>query len=143
MQLINIREIQINRVKQSLTITDGEKHFCRLMNDQTSCLHGEKDTSIYIYSLIPNDTMELLVAYLQSFEPEDEGYPLIQDDIAELLTQFYDCEIIEMKEIEAIVQIHSIELNEHWDTWTGYFQEINKISFFKRKGLYEYSKNLM
>lgn len=143
MQLVNIRETQIKRVKQSLTITDGEKHFCRLMNDQTSCLHGEEDTSIYIYSHIPNDTMELLVAYLQSFEPEDEEYPLIQDDIAELLTKFYDCEIVDIKDNEAPVEIHSIELNEHWNTWTGYFHEINEISFLKRNGLYEYTQNLL
>lgn len=138
MQSRIIREAQINKVKQSLTITDGEVYICRLSNDQVSSLHGDEDTSIYILSHIPNDNMDLLVAYLQSLGAEvDEEFPLIQDDIAQLLTQFYNCEIIEMEQHEINVQIHSLELNEHWDTWTGYYVEINEMTLFKRDGLYE------
>lgn len=143
MQSRIIREAQINKVKQSLTITDGEVYICRLSNDQVSSLHGDEDTSIYILSHIPNDNMDLLVAYLQSLGAEvDEEFPLIQDDIAQLLTQFYNCEIIEMEQHEINVQIHSLELNEHWDTWTGYYVEINEMTLFKRDGLYEAIQSL-
>jgi hypothetical protein len=138
-----IREAQIKKVKQSLSITDGEIFMCRLSNDQVSSLHGDEDTSICILSHIPNETMDLLVAYLQSLGAEvDEEFPLIQDDIAQLLIQFYNCEIIEIDQVETAVQIHSLELNEHWDTWTGYYVEINEIPLFKRDGLYEAIQSL-
>lgn len=143
MQSRATRDAQIKNVKQSLSITDGEVYMCQISNDQVSSLLGDKDTSICIQSHIPNETMDLLVAYLQSMGAEvDEEFPLIQDDIAQLLTQFYDCEIVEMEQYETETQIHSLELNEHWDTWTGYYDKINEIKLFNRGGLYEAIQSL-
>jgi hypothetical protein len=136
MQSINIRDERIKNVKQSLSITDGEVHLYRIFHDAVSSLNGEKDTSVYIHSHIPEDTMNLLVAHLLFIGAEvDESFPLIQDDIAELLIQFYDCKVVE--EQAANAPMHSLELSELWNNWAGYHEEINEMDLFKREGLPE------
>ncbi|MFB8378099.1 hypothetical protein [Paenibacillus taichungensis] len=136
MQSTIIRDAHIKKVQQSLSITDGDIRIYRIYHDGVSSLDGDKDTSLYIYSHIPKDTMHLLVAHILFLGAEvDESFPLIQDDIAELLIQFYDCKVVE--EHAANAPMHALELSDLWNNWAGYHEEINEMDLFKREGLLE------
>lgn len=89
-------------------------------------------TPVIIKTTMNSDTVDLLVAYLQYKADEmKHAYSLHQSDMAELMAEHFDCEVID----QYSGRYYEIDLYENWEYWCGVANKVTEIPHFHNEEL--------
>jgi hypothetical protein len=99
----------------------------------THAFDNDRKNNVLIKSTIEPETMELLIYTFQDIAFDvDDSKDLGQRDVARILAELFDTQIISTDGIKKITA-YNIDLYDNWECWTGVGGEILAIKKLKNE----------